>query len=266
MDYAGDGPLFILILTRITAVSSRRYGPGPHYVRMNVLLEYNNPESQRSIVFELAPLDLMPHSIHTFLSQITEGYWKRGTPAFAINAEHVLQACPHPCLDSVYLGGDMVGDPYADMRSRGIATVSYQEYSPKYPHEKYTIGYAGHPLSGPEFYINLLDNSLDHGSLQDRKMKMGREYDEWVRHTFDGIDDEDIDQEPYPCFGKVVEGFETIDLMAEGMTRASLPDAEYTDSDLLLRPIAIVELEIIPEYIERREGEGAASAKSTDEL
>ena len=59
----------------------------------------------REIIFQLAPLDAMPHSVNLFLSQIAGGYWSRGASAFVINAGHVLQACPHPCLEYEDLGG-----------------------------------------------------------------------------------------------------------------------------------------------------------------
>jgi len=140
---------------------------------MKVLLDESDPKSEHEIIFELAPLKIMPHSIHLFLSQIAEGYWKRGTPSIALNAGHVLQACPHPCLDSTDMGGNIPGYPYEEMRKEGLDVVSFQEYSTSYPHAKYTIGFAGKP-SGPEFFINMMDNTLDHGTIEERKYKMGK--------------------------------------------------------------------------------------------
>ena len=231
----------------------KRFGPGPYFVSMKVLLDEDDLKSEREIIFELAPLDVMPHSIHLFLSQIAEGYWTRGTPAIALNAGHVLQACPHPCLDNVDMGGNEVGYPYEDMKKAGLDVVSFQEYSTSYPHAKYTIGFAGRPLSGPEFYINLMDNSIDHGSLEERKFKMGRQYEAWAKEVFGGVDEVDENAiEPYPCFGKVVKGFNVVNEIAKGMTRASLPkdDESYNELDdsILLRPVKISSVTILKDY------------------
>ncbi len=205
---------------------------------------------QDELIIELAPINLMPHSVHIFLSQLSEGYWTRGTPAIVMNPGHVLQACPHPCLETKAMGGSYPGDPYVDMRHAGLDTVSFQEYHPAYPHEKYTIGFAGRPHSGPEFYINLMNNTLDHGPK------------EAILNTALGDEEfEEIDEmamEPDPCFGKIISGFEVIDKISEGLTRGDLPDEskETTDDDdydevlsdsLLIQPVRIVSMTIILE-------------------
>ncbi|KAL7485467.1 hypothetical protein ACHAW6_011074 [Cyclotella cf. meneghiniana] len=230
-----------------------RFGPGPHYISIVVNLDdEQNPasdSSHREFIIELAPLDLMPHSIHLFLSQIAEGYWSRGTPAIVINPGHVLQACPHPCLESVSLGGKYPGDPYFEMKRAGIDSVSFQEYNPRYPHEKYTVGWAGRPHSGPEFYINLLNNTLDHGPVEQRKKELGDRYIDYVRETLGGEFDEKV-LEPDPCFGKVVQGFDVVDKIAERITWSSLPSKEgerggRLDDHLLVRPVEIVSVSIL---------------------
>lgn len=277
---------FLLPLTHLLIIHllfdsffAKRFGPGPYYVSMKVILNADEPStSEREIIFELAPLEIMPHSIHLFLSQIAEGYWSRGSPAIAINAEHVLQACPHPCLESVDMGGENAGYPYGEMEEAGLDSVSFQEYSPRYPHERYTIGFAGKPHSGPEFYINLLDNSLDHGTLEGRKKKMNPEvYKAWADEVFgEGVEEVDMTgMEPYPCFGKVIKGFDVVDEIAKGLTRASLPkkeeaeedfkeeDAEGTvelDENILLMPVKITSMTILKDY--SQEGKGS----TTDEL
>lgn len=247
---------------RIGALSQiavmERFGPGPHYVSMNILLDESNPSSQREIIYQLAPLNLMPHSIHLFLSQIADGYWTRGTPSIAISAEHVLQSCPHPCLENADMGGSSQGYPYEEMRRAGLDVVSFQEYSPQYPHEKYTIGFAGMPHSGPEFYINLLDNTLDHGTLEERKFKMGPDrYAGWAMEAFGSV--EEVDEKaivPYPCFGKVIQGFDVVDEISRGLTRASLPkkeedemgDGVRLDENMLLSPVKIASVTILQNY------------------
>lgn len=224
-----------------------RYGPGPHRVSMIVELDNNEHE----VIIELAPINLMPHAVHIFLSQISEGYWTRGTPAIVMNPGHVLQACPHPCLETKAMGGSYPGDPYVDMKHEGLDAVSFQEYHPEYPHEKYTIGFAGRPHSGPEFYINLMNNTLDHGP-KEAVMKKA------LGGIEDGDEEEEVDEaamEPDPCFGKIVSGFEIIDQISEErMTRADLPDEskeKHGDGEmmlsesLLIQPVRIVSMSII---------------------
>jgi cyclophilin family peptidyl-prolyl cis-trans isomerase len=237
-----------------------RYGPGPYKVLMIVELD----ENQHEVMIELASPKLMPHSVHTFLSQISEGYWTRGTPAFVMNPGHVLQACPHPCLETKALGGSYPGDPYVDMKHAGLDAVSFQEYHPDYPHEKYTIGFAGRPHSGPEFYINIMNNTLDHGPIEARKRALGDDYNK------DG--DDEVDEttlEPDPCFGKIVSGFDVIDKISEGLTRADLPDEskerggdvdEVLSDSLLIQPVKIVSMSIIVE------SDGVSSEDMQDEL
>ena len=224
----------------------------------------------------------MPHTIHLFLSQISEGYWSRGTPAIVINAGHVLQACPHPCLEylsssSTTDGGESspsIDDPYIDMKHAGLDSVSFQEYSPLYPHEKYTIGFAGRPHSGPEFYINLLNNTLDHGPVEAGYAKLVLEEEGGV------VVDERV-LEPDPCFGKVVEGFDVVDLVARRVTRSTLPASakegssnandggevdEAFDNTLLVRPVKIVSVTILENY-KKEDTEGATTeSDDRDEL
>lgn len=218
-------------------------------------------DTQQEVLIELAPITLMPHSVHTFLSQLSEGYWTRGTPAIVMNPGHVLQACPHPCLETKAMGGSYPGDPYEDMRHAGLDTVSFQEYHPEYPHEKYTIGFAGRPHSGPEFYINMMNNTMDHGPKEAITKKAIE-------------DEEEVDEmtmEPDPCFGKIISGFEVIDKIAEGLTRGDLPDEskETRDDDdeealsdsLLIQPVRIVSMSIISES-----DDSSTSEDTRDEL
>jgi hypothetical protein len=46
--------------------------------------------------------------------------------------------------------------------------MPFQEYSPKFPHAKYTIGYAGRP-SGPGWYVSIQDNTRNHGPGSQQK-------------------------------------------------------------------------------------------------
>jgi len=213
---------------------------------MAVLLDEADPSSLHTLIFRLAPLRLMPLSVYLFLSQIAEGVWSRGTPAFVLRADHVLQACPHPCLDQS--GALAEGDLYADLRQVGLESVSFQEYSPEFPHKQYTLGFAGRPRSGPEFYINLLDNSRDHGTPEKRKIRMGAAEDIVWDPKVAAAHEAEV--EPYPCFGEMIEGFDTVNEMAKGMTRGDMEEEDTMDVDehMLLRPVRIKSMTILENY------------------
>ena len=130
-------------------------------VRFPLVMESHAKEGV--IVVETAPFETNPHNVLVFL-EIVET-WKGG--AFFRNAGHVLQVM------------NKVENP------RG--TLAFQEYSPDFPHVKYTLGYAGRP-GGPQFYISTVDNTENHGpGSQGSKTEA------------DG------------CFGRVVEGKEVVD-------------------------------------------------------
>jgi hypothetical protein len=132
---------------------SLKYGPDPHYVDLDIQLppEVSDGE-KRTIRLEMAPAALMPVAVLHFLNQVAAGAWNGCS--FHRNAGHVLQATSmgKQCKHSRFL------DP-----SRGVfPSVPFQEYSPQFPHDKYTVGLAGRP-GGPDLYINLQNNTLDHG-------------------------------------------------------------------------------------------------------
>lgn len=94
-----------------------------------------------TIAIETAPINLMPHAVFRFLEiarQLQVGYFHR-------RAHHVLQAQ----IESLTSG------------TRG-APLAFQEYSPLFPHEKWTLGFAGRP-GGPAFYISTVNNTRNHG-------------------------------------------------------------------------------------------------------
>ena len=108
-----------------------------------------------------------------------------------------------------------------------LERIAFPEYSEHFPHAQYTLGLNGRP-SGPDFYINSMDNSVPHGPSG---------------HQKDGYAE--------PCFAKVIIGKETVDLIAE------LPN-KHDDEFLLQHAIQIVHVKLIkdlqnmaggPEYL-----------------
>jgi len=199
------------------------FGPGPH--RVEIELEYSkvqatNPDSsswpriQNKFTVEMAPLDLMPHAVNLFLQQVHHGLWEKC--AIVNGPRHIFQIGPSygeedkpgdldtngdkggdeggAATDVPREGEDPRDDPtnphYDHFRAKGLDKVSFQEYSDQYPHQQWTVGIAGRP-GGPDFYVNKLDNSLIHGPGGQTNQH-------------------DLHNEADPCFGKVVEGLDTL--------------------------------------------------------
>ncbi len=134
------------------------------------------PRIRNKLIIELAPLDLMPHSVNLFIQQVHHGLWDGNE--LITNPGHIMTFGYHRV------------EAHEGFVDKALENVSYQEYSTKYPHVQWTLGYMGRP-GGPDFYINMRDNSIAHGP--------GGQADNY-----------DLHNEADPCFGKVVEGFDML--------------------------------------------------------
>ena len=99
--------------------------------------------------------------------------------SFILNALHVLKAAPLP------FDGSSAAAKARAFADKGLESVAFREYNSHYPHKQYTVGFAAD--GSPSFYINTEDNSEVH------------------------VGD--------PCFGKVVEGIDTIKRLQDNPTR-----------------------------------------------
>jgi hypothetical protein len=137
-----------------------KYGKGPHHVELQVQLPPSQGEGGSSIPtvetikIELAPLDMMPHSIRVFLEQISSGMWDDS--AFDLHAGHVFMAHNRGSEESSY-------------DKEEIPMMSFPEFNADYPHDRYTIAFpspwsTSNQGTSPRraFYINLQDNSSHH--------------------------------------------------------------------------------------------------------
>ena len=123
---------------------SFRFGPGPHYVKITVEMEFLEPSIQHFTI-QLAPLESMPHAVKLFLEQVIHGLWDNGW--FYINGPHVMQAGPMVPDDNDF------EEQYHDERSAALHlfrelqldTLAFPEYSEDYPHQPYTLGFTGRP-------------------------------------------------------------------------------------------------------------------------
>ncbi|KAL7518005.1 hypothetical protein ACHAWX_002871 [Stephanocyclus meneghinianus] len=125
-----------------------RYGPGPHHVEVVIQLPTEIP-TQESLVLELGPLDIMPHTIKTFLEMIEHHIILVG-PSDAHDAENNQRLTERMLQQGYHPNGALI----------------FKEYSDEYPHVQGTVGFTG-GRSGPIFYVNLMNNAENHGALRD---------------------------------------------------------------------------------------------------
>lgn len=145
-------------------------------------LHFAETNEDKTVVFEMAPLDLMPHSIHMFLEMIHHRLWDNSVFWHHPGVTHVVTA-----TTIHYHSGEPRNHHFQQLRLGG---VSFAEYTDNYPHEKYTVAFAGR---GPDFYINTRDNSESHAPGTQEHHK--------------------LDDEADPCFAKVVEGKDVVDAL-----------------------------------------------------
>jgi cyclophilin family peptidyl-prolyl cis-trans isomerase len=128
-----------------------KYGSGPHYVEMELVFP-DKEDGPTKFVIELAPLDEMPHSVHTFLEMVSTGLLDGCS--FILNALHVVKAAPLP------YDGSPAAEKARAFSAHGLESVAFKEYSEAYPHKQYTVGFAAD--GSPSFFINTEDNSDIH--------------------------------------------------------------------------------------------------------
>jgi cyclophilin family peptidyl-prolyl cis-trans isomerase len=168
-----------------------RFGPGPHQVEIELDFPPEAPAvngNPTTFVIELASLDDMPHSVHLFLQMVSHQLWDGCS--FMRNAGHVVQASSAPYYKTTTKGRQP--QLRKKFKDAGYMSVAFQEYSPKVPHEKYTVGFAGRP-GGPDWYVSTRDNTKNHGPGGQSSYAVPSEAD--------------------PCFGKVIQGFAAVDRM-----------------------------------------------------
>ena len=184
------------LTNQIQEVSRReaieRFGEGPHVVEFSVLFSDMSEGTMPSkFAVEMAPLDLMPHSVLLFLEMVEKRLWDE--TAFVHHVDHIISASP-----TVYHSGTSKREEF---QKAGLGQVAFQEYSEKFPHKPYTLGFSGRP-GGPDFYISTIDNTHMHGP--------------------GGQLNTDLIEEADPCFAKVIRGFDVVDKIYQKEVEAPL--------------------------------------------
>jgi cyclophilin family peptidyl-prolyl cis-trans isomerase len=159
----------------------KKYGPGPHKVQFTVQRPSYREET---FVVQMADIDSMPHSVLTFLDMISLGLWDNTMFYYHDSTSHVLAAAP------VAYG---TYEPKSHhFEALGFKGNIFAEYNDNYAHEPYAIGFSGR---GPNFYININDNTKQHGP--------------------GGQSNRDLPGEADPCFGKIVSGVKVVKKMVK---------------------------------------------------
>jgi hypothetical protein len=152
-------------------LAEKYYGKGPHHAQVTVVIPVEGGSNEFFFTVKLAPLNLMPASVFTFMEQAEAGAWDN--TSFHINAPHALFAQP------VSVAGDYSNLPR--MEELGLARLPFPEYNEEYPHDEYTVGFSGTRRSGPSFYINKVDNSINHaGEPCFAKVIIGHDVVDWL--------------------------------------------------------------------------------------
>ncbi|KAG7359042.1 cyclophilin type peptidyl-prolyl cis-trans isomerase [Nitzschia inconspicua] len=177
----------------------QKYGPGPHRVHFHVLSR--EARKPGDFIVELASIDKMPHSVETFLDMVASKMWDNSVFYHHVTQHHVVAAAP--------VSYGTFQSKQHQFQALGFNGTSYPEYHKDYPHEKFTIGFAG---TGPNFYINTMDNSDHHGP--------------------GGQGHHDLATDADPCFGKIVSGFDIVSTdMVMGRHKGKSP-TRWEDFDL----------------------------------
>lgn len=158
------------------------FGTGPHRVRLTIIFP-DNPKALHIIELEMAPFRLLPHSIYTFMEQVRHGLWDGCSFSKLVDGKLIVSPTPST------LGTLNEKDLKLRFAQSKLDIVYFQEYHAKFPHVEMTVGFDGRP-GGPDFYINMVDNTLTNGP--------------------GGMHGDVLFEDPDPCFAKVVVGHDIV--------------------------------------------------------
>ena len=218
------------------------FGPGPHEVKLTVDLQLSGSEAKTyDIVIELAPFDLVPHAIHLFLQQVDHGLFDN--LYFYYHGDHVLQLGPKVTIEEeeAHHGEEgYVRESVKVFQDMGLDTLAFPEYNEQYPHTQWTVGYAGRP-GGPDFYINLEDNTEHHGP--------GGQYHRALVEQGDS------------CFGRIKSGIDVVEIL-EQYPYDTNEDSEW--EDFFLDPVPITKAVILTPKPGKQESNVNVNIKSSN--
>lgn len=129
----------------------QKYGDGVHFVEFELEFQ-DGKDGPNKFVIELAPSELMPHSVETFLDMVSNKLIDGCS--FIMNALNLIKAAPLP------YDGSSSKDKAQSFADLGLDELAFKEYSEDFPHQKYTMGFTAD--GSPSFFINVDDNIHTH--------------------------------------------------------------------------------------------------------
>jgi cyclophilin family peptidyl-prolyl cis-trans isomerase len=175
-----------------------KHGVGPYHVEFQIA-SYQNKKPSKFVV-ELA-FDFVPHAVETFLDMIASKLWDNTVFYHHMAQHHVVAAAPvnYGTFDAKHY----------HLSALGYTGVGFPEYSSYFPHHQYTLGFSG---TGPNFYINTMDNAKHHGP--------------------GGQGHHDLPSDADPCFGKIISGQEAVRSMTPGTHTSEGKPTGWQDYDV----------------------------------
>ena len=128
-----------------------KYGDGVHRVEFTLVFA-NGKKGPTTFVLEMAPSEIMPHSVEAFLDMVSNKLMDGCS--FILSALNVIKASPIP------YDGSSAKDKAQSFVDFGLDQLAFHEYSELYPHRKYTMGFTAD--GSPNFFLNTADNTLAH--------------------------------------------------------------------------------------------------------
>jgi len=193
-----------------------KYGTPPYFVKFSIHFppteQYDFKEVKGSFIVEMAPFEIMPHSIDVFLESVKLMLYDGC--AFAIRTDNLVVLLPEGPT------GENLLNNFIESGAR--MSPVFSEYSESYPHKQYSIGFTTHPI-GPSVFISMIDNTE---TLVTKLDESGN------RILAD------------PCIGNIIHGIDTIDLI-NSMPRTdgwSIADRPFVTSAVILSEEDISEL------------------------
>lgn len=174
-----------------------KYGPGPH--RVQFLVKTEGDQKRHTLMVELAPVDLVPHAIETFLDMVSNKVWDNTVFYHHSSQHHIIVAAP------VNYGSFTRRESQSQALELGL---SFPDYSEEFPHEEYTIGFSG---TSTNLIINTISNVEIHGPGGQAHGSLAKDAD--------------------PCFGKIVWGKNVVKEMMPANSRVANPKT-FQDFDL----------------------------------
>lgn len=122
------------------------YGEGPYQVEVTLTAKTRTRASTlEPIVFELSPLNAMPHSVHHFLQMVQKELWNEMSFMPQQSARHRIHASPVE-INTL----NRMDWKFKDAK---LSNLAFGEQTAPNSCGPYSVGFVGSP-GGPDFYIN----------------------------------------------------------------------------------------------------------------